>query len=877
MGKWLSYIDKDDALNFDSISNKNVYNKLYRIFYSKTTENLFNNINRSRLAITFAAASGKYSVSVNNWFKIVSTKENIINDAKTIILNAMQAKATLIQQNTLKILFASIIIWIIIILITLLAFFVSRDITKNIKNLELVLKRVAKDTQHDEDEININLDTSSGTAKAYKLLENIIEQTRHDKEFALEASEAKSMFLANMSHEIRTPLNGIVGFTELLRDTPLQEEQREFIDIIEKSSENLLEIINNILDLSKIESNKIEVESIVFNPLKEFENAVEVYSVRASDKHIDLGCYVDPSLESPLKGDPTKIKEVVINLLSNAIKFTNDGGFINVNIKRLPSDNNNKAKVFFEVEDNGIGVTSEQKARIFEAFSQADTSITRKYGGTGLGLTISSRFVELMGGNLSLESEPGKGTKFFFTLEFEEIQTLNDSLQNKYSNTDAIILDSLFKNKMQSNYLRDYLNFYGVKHISFNDSDRFHKLLHDKRHALIFIDYDFTTQKELVNYTQTSQSIVLIMKSFYKKKIDSLKLNIFKTIYEPLTGIKLKNLLDNYQSENKKMDQNSKVSKKKFDMTTSKFNAKALVAEDNVINQKLIKRTLEDLGLRVELANNGLEAFQKRKSENFDIIFMDIQMPVLDGIEATQEILDFEEDTNSSHVPIVALTANALKGDRERFLSQGLDEYTTKPLVRAEIVSILNHFLSNLIIGINEQSSMLYQENEPLVAKSSDTKKQLDDIIIDKDKSLNKTQEQADTINKSEKNENIKNTEELVSMDILLSKKNPIEIKLFSSILDNLGFNYDIANTSEELLEKMIDKKYKVILFDKELDNLDLIKLSDTVQQNNLSTSLVMFTDASAPNQKSDLLYVNEVVKNIINQDLLRLIIEKFV
>jgi len=282
MGKWLTYIDKDDALNFDSIGNKKVYNRLYRIFDNKNTTNLFNNINRNRLAITFAASTGKYSVSAHTWFGMLTQKENIITNAQAIILQAMHTKSVLIKQEALRILFISIAIWIIAILLTLLAFFVARDITRNIKNLESVLKRVAKDTQHSEDDTNINLDTSAGTSKAYELLENIIEQTRKDKEFALEANEAKSMFLANMSHEIRTPLNGIVGFTELLRDTPLQDEQREFIDIIEKSSENLLEIINNILDLSKIESNKIEIEETVFNPVKEFDNAVEVYSVRAS-------------------------------------------------------------------------------------------------------------------------------------------------------------------------------------------------------------------------------------------------------------------------------------------------------------------------------------------------------------------------------------------------------------------------------------------------------------------------------------------------------------------------------------------------------------------------------------------------------------------
>ena len=866
MGHWLTYIDKDDALNFDSIGNKKIYNKLYHIFDNKNTINLFNNINRNRLAITFAASTGKYSVPVNMWFSMLTQKENIIANAQAVILQAMNTKSMLIKQEALRILFISIAIWIIAIFLTLLAFFVARDITRNIKNLESVLKRVAKDTQHSEDDININLDTSTGTSRAYELLENIIEQTRKDKEFALEANEAKSMFLANMSHEIRTPLNGIVGFTELLRDTPLQDEQREFIEIIEKSSENLLEIINNILDLSKIESNKIEIEEIVFNPAKEFDNAVEVYSVRASDKHISLGCYIDPSFESPLKGDPTKIKEVIINLLSNAIKFTNTGGAINVNIKRMPSEQSTKAKILFEVEDNGIGVTSEQKARIFEAFSQADTSITRKYGGTGLGLTISSRFVELMGGKLQLESEPGKGTKFFFVLELEEIQTLNDSDKGKYSSFQALVLDLTSKTKKQGIFLKNYLDFYGLNSIKFNTFEQGSALLKKEQYDFIFIDYDFINDKELEDYCSLNQNIVLLVKSYYKKTIDSLNLKIFKTIYEPLTGTKLKTVLENYQPTIKRTGNTSLNHTKKFDKAKSKFNAKALVAEDNIINQKLIKKTLEDLGLHVELANNGLEAFQKRKSEHFDIIFMDIQMPVLDGVEATQEILDYEEDTDAVHVPIVALTANALKGDRERFLKEGLDEYTTKPLVRDEIISILNHFLGDLIVDIDDLPKQTSDEREDKTTKEQgqDTKPTR---IIPQQQEL-KTKPVLGTKHEQSSDKDKQ------TVDILLAKKNPLETTLFAKLLDTLGFSYETASNTKDIFTKLGTSKYKLLLLDKELDKLDLAKLRQEFEQNSLLTKIIVFIDPS--DIQSDVTDADEVVQNIINKDLLRLVIEKF-
>ena len=283
----------------------------------------------------------------------------------------MDEESEIFKQEQLQILIISIAIWAAAILGAIFGILLSTDIARNIKNLETILQRVATDT-HEGDDLSsseiashINLDTTKGTAQAYQLLETIIDQTRKDKEFAMEASEAKSMFLANMSHEIRTPLNGIVGFTELLKDTALHDEQREFVDIIEKSSENLLEIINNILDLSKIESNKLEIEEIVFNATEEFESAVEVYAVRASEKHIDLGCFIDPELERPIKGDPTKIKEVVINLLSNAVKFTNSGGQITVDIRKIACEEEGRARIKFSVKDSGIGVTKEQKENIF--------------------------------------------------------------------------------------------------------------------------------------------------------------------------------------------------------------------------------------------------------------------------------------------------------------------------------------------------------------------------------------------------------------------------------------------------------------------------------------------------------------------------------
>lgn len=664
------------------------------------------------------------------------------------------------------------------------------------------------------------------------------------------------MFLANMSHEIRTPLNGIVGFTELLKDSGLQEEQSEFVDIIEKSSENLLEIINNILDLSKIESNKLEIENIAFNPILEFESAVEVYAVRASEKHINLGCFIDPSLEFPLKGDPTKLKEVIINLLSNAVKFTNNGGSINVSIRKLPLEDIGKTRVKFEIQDSGIGVTSEQKSKIFEAFSQADTSITRKYGGTGLGLTISSNFVELMGGKLDLESTVGEGTTFFFTIDFDEVETLSESSQGTFNTLKALILSDSYKIKKQDKFLREYLDYYGVAHTTFTDISKIELLSQDTAYNLLFVDYDYTNEETLREFSKLPQSLIVLTKSNLMKRIDSLGLDIFKILYEPIHASKLKQALENYVATNTVIQVAKKRARKKFDLNKSKFIANVLVAEDNVINQKLIQRTLEDLGLTVTIANNGLDAFQKRKDGKFDLIFMDIQMPFLDGVEATAEILEWEEDYRQPHTPIVALTANALKGDRERFLAAGLDEYTTKPLVRTEIISVLNTFLFDFIVEVDDAEH-----------HSSTKTPQVPDMqeaLIEK-------------INEAAQHHTIASE---YRADILIAKKSSFETKLYTKVIESMeGLTYEVASSLVDFQELISNYSYKVILFDKEYADLDVVAIAQSIRNlsasNGLESYVVLVDDSVQKNSQSYSAEVDEIINNVVTRDVLKSLFAK--
>jgi signal transduction histidine kinase/CheY-like chemotaxis protein len=875
--KWLEYIAKADALNFDAIFDKALKASLSASLFSQDNTDLFADISSDRSIILHTAPGAKFEIKPSIWFAEVSEKINAINATEKILVQKMDTRSISVKTEAIELLVVAVVIWIVTILTGVLGVLLSNEIEKNIKNLESVLQRVAEHTQNDEAEtlsLSIDLDSVEGTKQAYSLLEHIIQEAVDDKQFAQEANKAKSMFLANMSHEIRTPLNGIVGFTALLKDTELHDEQREFIDIIEKSSENLLEIINNILDLSKIESNKIEIEDIAFNPMDEFENAVEVYAVRASEKHIDLGCFIDPSLERPLKGDPTKIKEVIINLLSNAVKFTNSNGSIDIDIRRVESSEPHRARIRFQVKDSGIGISNEQKARIFEAFGQADTSITRKYGGTGLGLTISSRYTELMGGKLDLTSEPGNGTTFFFTLSFDEIETLNEPVKGSFSNINAVILESKTKKKLQSTYLKEYLDYLGVSYTTFTELEELRNLEQQVNYNLLFVDNDYVNDSELIAYSSANEQMVLITKSYYMKKIDSMKLDLFKVLYEPLNSGKIRTILELYDAEAFNTRKQKTTRRKKFDASNSRFVANVLVAEDNIINQKLIKRTLEDLGLTITVANNGLEAFEKRKNGNFDLIFMDIQMPILDGMEATQEIIDFEVDTNQHHIPIIALTANALKGDRERFLAVGMDEYTTKPLVRSDIISLLNNFLSHKIVDLNvipKSASKPVEEEkasivEPRIPADLPPSYASPTVAQAPQKTLPIMEEVPVVVTSSSE-----------VIDVLLAKQNTLERKLFGRILDDLGYSYVSVDNSNDLYANISRKKYKVALFDKVLAGLDLKKLSAIIHENESEISLVMLVDPLAETDPSDELYVHEMVKNIVNKDVLRLVFEKFI
>ena len=828
---WDNFKTKANIFEINQVTNPELRTELKKILENPKAKALLQELAETSSAIQTDVDNGDYAEDAMDWFVLQTKKISLFDKAELVVSNALWHKSDAYLQKQLSLLAIATAILLLSILLSYLGYTTTRDMNRNIRELEDVLNKAVSDMKQSDQYLsadtahieNIDLDTHEGTKEAYKFLETLVETAKEDKQIALQANEAKSLFLANMSHEIRTPLNGIVGFTEILRSTDLDAEQREFLNIIDKSSENLLSIINNILDLSKIESNKIEIENIVFDAAEEFESAVETYAVGAAEKNIDLNFYMDPTISPKLKGDPTKIKEIIINLLSNAIKFTSYGGTINLKIEKVKEDEGKaNPRIMFSVQDNGIGMTKDQQERIFDAFSQADVSVTRKYGGTGLGLTISSQFVELMGGKLELESAKDHGTTFYFSIPLEEVASTETNYNHafedmticKYQEEIPTVLD---------NYLASYFEYFGpdVKHF---ESVGELKDLNDKGICkTVWLDIDKTKQNIIDAVANIDKSkLIVIANVTSRAKIEAMGVNQDNVIFKPVTLTKLKAILTRTASTSPELVE------KQLQTQATQFDAKVLVTEDNIINQKLIKRVLEDHGITVELANNGLEAFEKRRNNDYDLLFMDIQMPVMDGIEATHEILDYEEDEEVPHVPIVALTANALKGDRERFLAEGMDEYITKPIETAELLYVLNKFLANKAkVEQKTEDEKPQREVASPKEETEETPVQQEEVMpspaVEED-AITLMDDEPITLDIDEKNEPEEESIDILMIDdanqdkkILVAKKFLLERRVLTKVLENLGYDYDIVEEMDELEEKLASGNYDILFTDTNL------------------------------------------------------------
>ncbi|MCK4441778.1 MAG: response regulator [Sulfurovaceae bacterium] len=664
--------------NFFPFQNKKIETKINKILDADSFSKI---ALKTRAKIFLESQNGDYSITFRDWVNSIKEKMKRVEDAQYLLLSSskIHLEKELLYKDKKMNRYISISLLVLLLWLLLVGFLtILNDIRKDRLFLKDTLKYIEVDLDDSKKREIKKILSRNNTIEIYKFLAHEIK----------EPSRAKDRFLANMSHEIRTPLNGIIGFTKLLEETPLSQEQKEMVSIIENSSNNLIHIVNNILDFSKIKEGKIELEAIPFNPIKQFEITIDTHLAKAREKNIEFIVFSDPTIPVKLIGDPTKVSQVLTNLISNAIKFTPNNGLINISIMRT-SETKDNLTLYFSVKDTGIGITDKEKSKIFNAFSQADASTSRKYGGTGLGLSISSQLIRYMGGRLNIKSKKGKGSTFFFSLKFKK--SIEEKTENKLNLSKYKVgyIRPQKDNGVDKN-LKIYTEYYGAKFISYEIHELFALPIH-KLPDLIFIHYSCFDKKGEINpFFALPIKIILISSGDRKDKLKQIKNEIGKILYEPINFYRTTKSLEILNI--KKKETVSKIQKPiRFD------NIRALVAEDNFINQKLITRILNNLGIDVTVVNNGEEAVKARQINKYDIIFMDIQMPIMGGITATKKISDFEIKESKKHIPIIALTANALQGDKEKYINAGMDDYISKPMQIKELKKVLNRFVDTQI------------------------------------------------------------------------------------------------------------------------------------------------------------------------------------